>query len=42
MKIKYTKHAEAVLRERGIAKDVIEGLLNHPQQVIKGKEKEEK
>ena len=41
MEIQYTKHAEAILAERGITKDVVEELLSHPQQVIKGKGKEE-
>ena len=38
MKIRYTKHAEATLAERKIAKETVGKLLNNPQQVIKGKE----
>ena len=41
MEIQYTKHAEIVLAERGIAKAAIEKLLNQPQRVIKGEGKEE-
>jgi hypothetical protein len=37
MKIQYTKHAEATLTERKIAKETVEELINTPQQVIKGK-----
>jgi len=37
MKIQYTKHAEATLAERKIAKETVEELLNNRQQVIKGK-----
>ena len=37
MEIKYTEHAIANLEERKIEKDVVEELLRHPQQVIKGK-----
>ena len=37
MGIQYTKHAEAILTERKIAKETVEELLNNPQQVIKGK-----
>ena len=36
MTIKYTKHAETSLRERKIGKDVVEELLNNPQQILKG------
>jgi len=41
MEIRYTKHAMVTLEERGIEKDMVEKLLKHPQQVIKGKEGEE-
>ena len=37
MKIQYTKHAEATLEERDIAKETVEELIIKPQQVIKGK-----
>ncbi len=37
MGIQYTRHAEAILTERKIAKETVEELLNNPQQVIKGK-----
>ena len=37
MEIQYTRHAEAILTERKIAKETVEELLNNPQQVIKGK-----
>jgi len=37
MRIQYTKHAEATLQEREIAKETVEELIRDPQQVIKGK-----
>jgi len=37
MKLQYTKHAEATLEEREIAKETVEELIRDPQQVIKGK-----
>jgi hypothetical protein len=37
MKIQYTKHAEATLEEREIAKETVEELIRKPQQVIEGK-----
>jgi len=37
MKIQYTKHAEATLEEREIARETVEELIKNPRQVIKGK-----
>jgi len=41
MEISYTKHAIVILEERGIEKGMVEKLLRHPQQVIKGKQGEQ-
>ena len=33
MKIQYTKHAEATLEEREIARETVEELIKNPRQV---------